>query len=194
MKVISYFSFSLGVVSGKALPTCPFRKGLAPAFSSWLDPVAKGLRTQEHAFSGQPASNEGGRAWTGAISAQRGTCVLQTSLWMDRCFTDLPHSSNVFLPYFASALYLPQVFVSKKQKQKQKQRKKNACTLKSCLIICFQRSQPTTVHPGVVLQSTSITRDLGGQIPSHMTGNENPADDRGNMGALWPKGTVLRNM
>lgn len=107
------------MVSGKSLPTSLFRKGLAPALSSRGDPVAKGLCTQEHAFSGQPASSDGGgRAWPGAISAQHGRCVPQTSPWMSRCFTDLPHSSNVFLPNFASAPYLPQVFVSKKKKKK----------------------------------------------------------------------------
>lgn len=143
------------MVSGKSLPTSPFRKGLAPALSSRVDPVAKGLRTQEHAFSGQPASSDGGgRAWPGAISAQHGTCVPQTSLWMEQRFTDLPHSSNVFLPDSASAPYLPQVFVSKKKK-------KDSLHTQIHLCICFQRSQPTTVPPGAGPESTSVTRDLG---------------------------------
>ena len=78
--------------------------------------------------------------------------------WIDASQTFL-----TVLMSFCPILLQPFTFhrcLSQKNKNKNKE-KKNACTLKSCLIICFQRSQPTTVHPGVVLQSTSITRDLG---------------------------------
>ena len=84
-------------------------------------------------------------------------------------------------------------------------------TFHRCLSQKTNKKKKTPVHSNPVSSSASREANLqqciqewsskyinntgfGGQIPSHMTGNENPAGDRGNTGTLWPKGTVLRNM
>lgn len=139
------------MVEWKGTAHIPFRKGLAPALKlESLLQRATAPKNMPFLGSLHPVM-EGGRTWTGAISAQHGICALQTSLWMDRCFTDLPHSSNVFLPLCFSPL--PSTGVCLK--------KKDSLHTQIHLIICFQEANLQSASRSGPRKYINNIRDLG---------------------------------
>ena len=112
------------MVSGKSLPTSPFRKGLAPALSSRVDPVAKGLPKNMPFLGSLHPVMEGAGPGQEPFQLNMGcACPRPPRGWSN--------ASQIFLTVlmsFCPILLQPLTFhrcLSKKKK------KKIACTLKS---------------------------------------------------------------
>ena len=142
------------MVSGKSLPTSPFRKGLAPALSSRVDPVAKGLPKNMPFLGSLHPVMEGAGPGQEPFQLNMGcACPRPPRGWSN--------ASQIFLTVlmsFCPILLQPLTF---HRCLSQKKKKKDSLHTQIHLCICFQRSQPTTVPPGAVPESTSVTRDLG---------------------------------